>query len=872
MLNPAWLPPALTITGMLALCLAVFWYERVSRVSLSFVALSASLVVWQAGMAGMYSAGDPESAARWMRAAYLGVPLIPAALLGFVASLLRTRRPTHALLAAAWLGGLGFVVLAAMGHLPAGVQQFAWGYFPRYGVRELPFLLYFFVVVAYGMWLLVGEYRAAMPGIHRARMGWMTLAFASGYVGILDFGAKYGMAVYPAGSFALLLFAAVALVTLRRYRLVDLTPSFAAGKIVATMADPLMVVDVEGRIAIANPAAAEVLGISEEQLVGSRLDALSVPGAGYQVRLRDLCAGVEARDRETVLQHANGEPIDVRISASPLYDSRGRLVGTVLIARDVRERQRTERALRESEIRFRSLIENITDAIVVLDASGVVTFASASMERVTGYTPAERVGRSALELVYPVDRPEVVRRLAGMMREPAATAVGEYRLRHRDGSLRVIEATASNLLADPAVEGVIVSYHDITERRAAEAALEESRSQLLQSQKMEAVGRLAGGIAHDFNNLLTVVQGQTRLLRDGLLHDDEVPEALEQVLRAADRAATLTRQLLTFSRKQIRQPRVLELNRVVAEMEPMLRRLLGEDLDLLTELGPAVGSLCVDPGQLEQVLLNLAVNARDAMPEGGTLTIRTREERRTGTRSAVSEPVPAEFVVLEVADTGCGMEPELVTRIFEPFFTTKEVGKGTGLGLSTVYGIVEQSDGWLEVESAPGEGALFRIGFPRVDAPLDAPLQLAPAEELPEGRGTVLVAEDEDAVRLLVRHVLRRGGYHVLEAAGPNEALAHLESGGRQIDLLLTDVIMPGANGRLLFERMRARVPDLRVLFMSGYPEQVMGGEGILEPGAPFLAKPFEPGELLRAVRTALQSELAELSHGAPDHAEERFL
>jgi two-component system cell cycle sensor histidine kinase/response regulator CckA len=394
---------------------------------------------------------------------------------------------------------------------------------------------------------------------------------------------------------------------------------------------------------------------------------------------------------------------------------------------------------------------------------------------------------------------------------------------------------------------------DITEHRQ----LEE---QFRQAQKMEAVGRLAGGVAHDFNNLLTAITGYSDLLLLDLDPQDVLRQDVAEIKRAALAAADLTRQLLAFSRRQVLAPRVINLNAVISGAQKLLGRLIGEDVKVETSLDSALASVRADPGQLEQVIMNLAVNARDAMPNGGLLTIETANVM-VDAEFAPERPGPASgpHVVMAVSDTGIGMDEETKARIFEPFFTTKEVGKGTGLGLATVYGIVKQSDGFIWVYSEPGTGSTFKIYLPRVDEPAES-LESAerPARSL-HGTETIMVAEDTAAVRAVLRDVLERHGYTVVEAASGREALqlAGRRSGG--IDLLVTDVVMPELSGRDLVRELRAAKPDLKVLYMSGYTDDAVLRQGMLEPGAEFIQKPFRPDDLARRIRDLLDAPGAAL-------------
>jgi signal transduction histidine kinase/CheY-like chemotaxis protein len=386
---------------------------------------------------------------------------------------------------------------------------------------------------------------------------------------------------------------------------------------------------------------------------------------------------------------------------------------------------------------------------------------------------------------------------------------------------------------------------DVSERRA----LEE---QLRQSQKMEAIGRLAGGIAHDFNNLLTVIKGYSELMLDELDSADPLGTEVDEIKKAADRAASLTRQLLAFSRQQVLAPKVLDLNSVVGNMDKLLRRLLGEDIDLFTVLEPGLGRVKADPGQVEQVIMNLAVNARDAMPQGGKLTIETSsvDLDENYARDHVSVK-PGSYVMIAVSDTGMGMTEKVKSRIFEPFFTTKEIGKGTGLGLSTVYGIIKQSGGYIWVYSELGIGSTFKVYLPAIDAPAEIPCGSS-QQPVRRGSETVLLVEDEDGVRALMRQVLHKHGYNVLEARHGGEALLTCERHSGKIDLLLTDVVLEQMSGRELAERLLKVRPEMKVLYVSGYADDAIVHHGVLNAGTAFLQKPFTTEALARKIRYVL--------------------
>ena len=510
------------------------------------------------------------------------------------------------------------------------------------------------------------------------------------------------------------------------------------------------------------------------------------------------------------------------------------------------ERAAAEAALRANEQRFRALVEHSWDAIALFGPDGAILYGSPATTRVLGYDLAEFVGRNALDLIHPEDRDLVVGRLTEAMANPRGRVDVAARVKHKDGAWRYLEGVLTNLLDDPSVGGIVNNYRDATERRSLE-------QQVIQAQKMEAVGRLAGGVAHDFNNILTAIGGYTDLLLEDLPLDDPRRQDVDEIHRAADRAAALTQQLLAFSRRQVLQPKVIDLNALVSNVEKLLGRLIGADVQLATALADEVGRVRADPGQLEQVIVNLAVNARDAMPGGGRLTIETRNVDLDAAYAAEHRTVvPGPYVVIAVSDTGTGMSADTQSHMFEPFFTTKEVGKGTGLGLATVYGIVKQSGGSIWVYSELGHGTTIKVYLPRVDEPPD-PLA-APGLANPErlrGTETILLVEDEPAVRAVARQILARQGYTVLEAPDGPAALA-MVAGRARVDLILTDVVMPGMSGRTLADQLATRWPGVRVLYMSGYTDDAIVRHGMLEPGLAYLQKPFRPDALVRKVREVL--------------------
>jgi signal transduction histidine kinase len=478
-------------------------------------------------------------------------------------------------------------------------------------------------------------------------------------------------------------------------------------------------------------------------------------------------------------------------------------------------------------------IEVIGDALLILDTRGQVADLNLAATAILGRSRASAAGADVADLLPGLGALDGGACRVDLVREGAAGK------RVYDASLSPIRTPADRLT------GYVLLLRDVTERRQ----LEE---QLRQAQKMEAIGKLAGGVAHDFNNLLTAIIGFASLAADDVPEGTPARNAIAQIRRSAEQAASLTRQLLAFGRRQILRPETLDLGEVVSQVEPMLRRLIGEDIRIVVELAAGLPCIRADRTQVQQVLLNLAVNARDAMPRGGQLTIRTGIAAVPGPDAAASDMPPGDYVVLEVTDTGLGIDASMVDRIFEPFFTTKAFGQGTGLGLSTVYGIAKQSGGDVQVRSAPGQGATFRVLLPVAPGPRPPAVEPVPVAAPATAAGTALLAEDDDGVRDLVAEVLRASGWAVLTAATPAEALASAARQSLSLDLLVTDVVMPGMGGGELADRLSVMRPGLRVLFITGYDDEEIATRGLLAPGRDRLSKPFTPAQLRARVHALL--------------------
>ena len=592
-----------------------------------------------------------------------------------------------------------------------------------------------------------------------------------------------------------------------------------------------------------------LLGFGRAESVGRTSHDL---GLWVDPTLRDqivtrVFTGEGVNDVELDLRAKDGTVLAARSSFQLLeLDGEAYLLSAFV---DVTESHVAREALRRSEEYFRSLIEQALDIITVLNPDGTIRYSSPANGRVLGYRPDELRGRLVFDLVHPDDMAAAAGTFFAGLQRPGAVGALELRFRHKNGSWRNLEVVGRNLSDDPVVAGTIINAHDVTARRSLEA-------QLIQAQKMEAVGRLAGGVAHDFNNMLTAISGFAELLRGDLSPGHPSLGYVEEIRKAADRAAGLTSQLLAFSRRQVLAPRVLDLNELVRNLEKMLNRLLGEDVQLVAQLQEPLGAVRADHGQLEQVLMNLAVNSRDAMPEGGTLTIATGlatlcEVAHLNAQTALG---PGPYVTLAVTDTGVGIDANTKARLFEPFFTTKETGKGTGLGLSTVYGIVHQSGGGIRVRSEPGCGATFTIYLPLVAKLPESVTAAAVPVESSFGNETLLLVDGDDSVRRIAYEALRRQGYRILVAPDVPAARAAADRHGGVIDVLVTDLVVPGGSGRSLAAELAARRPGLRVVYMSGHADEPITQLGALDTGSAYIAKPFAGGALARKVRAVLDA------------------
>ncbi|HSY25520.1 MAG TPA: PAS domain S-box protein [Polyangiaceae bacterium] len=593
------------------------------------------------------------------------------------------------------------------------------------------------------------------------------------------------------------------------------------------------------RILEANDAFLRMLGYTRDDLrAGLRWDALTPPEwrVSEQV-LDDLRRSGVAQVREKEYLHKDGRRVPVLVGAARFEPDEA-----ITFVLDQSDAHRAAEALRRSERLFRAVVESSPDAVSLLDRDGRFIYASPAAVRIAGLVQGGLVGTSVFDLIAPADLEAYRNRWQECVDNPNVRLRHDFELRPVDGVTRSLESIRTNHLDDPNLGAIVTLVRDVTDRRR----LEE---QLRQSQKLEAVGKLAGGVAHDFNNLLSVILSYCDLLAPGFA-SSPAGEDLREIRRAGESAASLTKQLLAFSRKQVMSPKVIDLSTTINEMDRMMRRLIGDHIELVTLAEEHLGRVKADPHQLEQVVMNLVVNARDAMPQGGKLVVETANVELDPAH-ALGLGVPAgPYVRLAVSDTGEGMVPAVLERVFDPFFSTKGES-GTGLGLATVFGIVRQSGGAISVYSEPGRGTTFKLYFPRTTEDLQPTAVLLPAATAAGGE-TVLLVDDSEPVRTLVHQILERQGYRVIMTSSPADALLAAEEHPGEISLLLTDVVMPKMTGRQLAERLLRIRPAIKVLYMSGYTENTVVHGGTLDPGIAFLPKPITPAALLQKVRETI--------------------
>jgi two-component system cell cycle sensor histidine kinase/response regulator CckA len=631
-----------------------------------------------------------------------------------------------------------------------------------------------------------------------------------------------------------------------RYNLDD--PLGTYQQVVAGVREGITIHDSAGRIIQQNESHRNLLGYPDSEILGKTPAWYLEGGREAFRRVTEELQQQPMYRGEARCRTRSGSWLEVELRAVAIRNGAGNICGYAIFVDVATEKKRIEDALRESEERFNVFMNNSSVVAFMRDVGGRYVYVNRAFEKYVGKRSTEILGKTPFE-IWPQ---EIAKALAEADKQVLAAGqpIEMYEKTALPGDEETREWLTIKFPFHDRRQNVFVGSVsiDVTERKS----LEE---QLRQSQKMEAVGRLAGGIAHDFNNLLTIITGYCELLLNSSGVNEDQRGKIEEIKRAGDRAALLTRQLLAFSRKQVLAPRVLDLNVVIENLRKMIERLIGEDIEFVTVPSPKLDMVRADPGQVEQIIMNLVVNARDAMPHGGRLTIETANVELDEAYARAHRPsLPGHYVMIAVTDSGMGMDSETQKRIFEPFFTTKEQGKGTGLGLATVYGIVKQSGGFIWVYSEPGVGSSFKIYFPRVPGPMET----LPADHIEsgqlEGSETILVAEDEQSLRLLIKETLERHGYKVLVASDGKQALRMSSRFKGPIHLLIADVVMPQMGGRQLAGRLTASRSGIGVLYISGYTDDAIVHHGILDPNTAFLQKPFSPDSLARKVRMVLSA------------------
>jgi PAS domain S-box-containing protein len=956
--------------AVLALGFYVLAKERGSRIGLVFWFFTLCISLWLVGFGAVYASLQKEQALWWVKFSQIGVTFIPFAILLLVLTVVQRTRQQRKLIRFSITASTIFCIGVVFTNLHVqGLYRYFWGYYPEYGPLGVLFLLYFFSLMIYVLRFYWVEYRSSTSDRLRKRLKGLLLAFSIAYLASLDFLAAFGVPLYPFGYVCLIPFLLITAHVIRRYRLIDITPELAAGQILETMQGAVIVVDLEGRVQVVNRAAEVMLGHQKSDLLGNNLSLLLNFPEDIMIDMKGGVPGVVPH--ETVWPNRDGKHVVVSVSASVVKDRENSPIGVVYVAHDITERKQAEKALQESENKFRSLTEKSLVGIYVIQDE-VFKYVNPTLAEIFGYSIDELINKKGpADVTVPEDFSTVKENLRKRQSGEAASVHYYFRGLKKNGSVVTVEVYGTRIMYDgqPAVIGTLL---DITERQQAEEKLKNSEEfirnileavdegfividrelkilsannaflksvgatfddvvgrhcheithkiskacftvgedcavkhtfetgqpsaalhthydsagkptyveiksypmrdasgclisaietitditekktleeSLRQAQKMEAVGTLAGGIAHDFNNILAAIIGYSSLLQMKMKEDDPLRPNVKQIIESSNRAAQLTKGLLAFSRKQVIKMTPISLHEVVKRVETLLVRIIGEDISLDVKLDAADMGIMADSGQIEQVIINLATNARDAMPSGGSLYISTtRVELDEGFIKAHGYGKVGSYALISVTDGGCGIDATNIKNIFEPFYTTKEVGKGTGLGLAIVYGIVKQHNGFVNVYSEPGQGTTFKIYLPLINAAVNEPA-LTRFERVIGGSETILVAEDDEPLRNLVVKVLKEFGYNVLEARDGQEAVRKFEENLDDVALVILDVVMPKLNGKAAGNEIVKMKPRAKILFQSGYPMGGIQQQKLLDGMENFLYKPVSPQNLLKKVR-----------------------
>ena len=879
----------LFFTSLLTLSMGVYVFAKIhpTKLGRSFFFFTTVLSSWLTMFGIGYSTDERYVALWWFRLGIAAVTIIPASNYTFVDALLQKQRQPLGYVKLIWAVSLAFVVLNLWSDLVIrDISRFSWGFYPQYGKFGI-FLVIFFVAVVSTifsrLWIV---YQRAGDERNRNRMRGLLFGISIGYIASVDNLAGFGFAVYPFGYFPILLFVGILTYVIMEYRLADITPQTAASQILKTMQGALIVVDAEDRIRVVNNAACIMFGLEEEEMLNNRLsEVLRLPS---QLCDHTLLAQRSVRDFELSIFDKEGKKVFLSVSASVLATANDVPSAIVYVAVDItkhkeleaalakakgeaetlvrertaelwetvsslrneiEERARMELALKKAAEEWRSTFDSTKDVIIMLNSEFEVLKANRAAGDVLGLSLPDVIGAPLADS----------KGMGGVFKGTdifPALRQAKHRIEREiylDDKQLWLDLTADPIFSSSGqFSGAVLIGRDVSDVKRAEEEHKNLQAQLMQIQKMESIGRLTGGIAHDFNNVLSAILGYAELTMYKLDENHPARDSVKIIIDSGERAAALIHQLLAFSRKQVLEMTVVNVEETIEHMMKMLARVIGEDIRLVVQNHSPLKSVMADNGQLQQVVMNLVVNARDAMPSGGTLTIETQavtlDEKYTRYHEGLK---PGSYVMLAVKDTGHGMTPEVRKKIFEPFFTTKPVGKGTGLGLATVYGIVKQHSGYIMVDSVLGRGSTFKIFLPVVDEK-ERMVLIQKETGFSHGSETILVVDDEPSLRNLVRKALSPVGYRVLEASSAEDALAICGTLSDKIDLLLTDVIMPGMDGKRLAKMVHESRPETKVIFISGYTDDILAEHGILEPGVVYVKKPITPTKLSKKVREVL--------------------
>ena len=732
---------SVTLLGIYALI-----RDQGSRVSVAYFIQTTSIGVWLYAFSRMYSATDVNIAMWWAKVAYIGIGSIPAAVYNLTALIQQDYERLRKRVLIFWIISALFITLILTTDIQfKTLYHYWWGYFPKYGVTGIPFMLYFFTVMIITFRSYAAGYRNVIrDSIEKRRSRILILAFAIGSFAVVDFLGTFGIPWYPLGYVAIFLYTMISGYSIVRYLFTPITAAFASRQIIDTMKDALIVIDSDGIIRLVNHATCTLFKCREEDLVGNRPTSSLSSNPKFAETLESAIRRGAGSSLEVDYQDQENSHRTLSLTITTMPNPIGEPLATVCIVGDVTERKRVEQALVQEKAFSDMVVDSLPGVFYICDEQGRLVRWNDNEKAVTGYS-YEEISQMTVLRLFEADRELMGTHLREVLETGRASV--EASLVTRSGLSVPYYLTGSRMVIN-GQRYIISAGIEITERRKLE-------QQLLHAQKMESIGQLAGGVAHDFNNILAAIVGYGNLLQMKMRTDDPLREHLNQILAGAERAASLTQSLLAFSRKQVINPKDIDLNESIRKVENFLARTIGEDIVLSTSLSDEALAIFVDPTQIEQVLMNLATNSRDAMPKGGRIMI------ETGRVMLDSEYVrthgfglPGNYAVLTVSDTGEGMDKQKQQKIFEPFFTTKEVGRGTGLGLSIVYGIVKQNKGYINVYSEPGKGTTFRIYFPIVSAPTGEERHPEVLQPLRGGTEAILFAEDNETVRLLNRNIL----------------------------------------------------------------------------------------------------------------------